>query len=104
MQQKSKQTRRPEEGNQLWKVYSELGTTRTNEFRALLACNKIPYTTFSKDTARPLDRIPVGRMQVYKEFFKEVNWEEYMKPVIKTSAMRKEDTMAQAAKSLGLER
>lgn len=77
--------------NELWNAYNELGKKRTGEFRALLDCNAISYQTFIKDTYKKFDSIVLGRMKVYQEFFKEIDFDSLMQPVKKPARAKKKE-------------
>lgn len=72
---KKKGNRTGNKGNILWKCYKELGETPLSEFKALLSYNGIPLTTFYADTylEKDLGSIPVGRMYVYRAYFKNID-------------------------------
>lgn len=63
--------RGPDDGNLLWKLYSELGATRKREFRDLMPAADFHYNQFVNDSmaSRALRYIPVYRAAVYAAFF-----------------------------------
>ncbi len=72
---KKKENRSGSKGNILWQYYKELGETSLSEFKNLLQHNGIPLTTFYADTysEKNLGSIPIGRMYVYKAYFKNMD-------------------------------
>ncbi|MDO7873665.1 hypothetical protein Q5H93_02890 [Hymenobacter sp. ASUV-10] len=70
---KKKQRRGPDEGNILWKLYSELGSVRRAEFQALLKENSIHPFTFNSQTAATFNvsRMRASSFKLYRDFFLE---------------------------------
>lgn len=104
-----KRIRSLSEGNPLWRHFRELGQSRYDEFLQLLACNKIPLSTFYSDTYpdKDLGAIPFRRIRVYQTFFTDLNPEEGL-PIAKPASLvereRKRDKATQLATRLGLNR
>ncbi len=102
-------TRQLNEGNVLWQKFRELGQTRCREFKHLLACNRIPLTTFYADTYldKDLSKLPQKRARIYQSFFGDLDWDELV-PVSKPSSIvqREEEQEKQnlLAKRLGMNR
>ncbi len=70
---KKRAVRGPDAGNLLWKLYSELGATRRNEFKAALAAEGINYWEFNQDgqANKELGKLAIYRAAVYIAFFGE---------------------------------
>ncbi len=102
-------TRQLHEGNVLWQKFRELGQSRCQEFKHLLACNRIPLTTFYSDTYldKDLSKLPQKRARVYQLFFGDLNWDELL-PVSKPSSIvekeQKQEKQNLLAKRLGMNR
>ena len=66
-------TRKPNEGNILWKLYCELGRTRLEEFKALLKKAGINFNTFLSHTktGKLLGTIQPEQLATYRGFFLE---------------------------------
>jgi hypothetical protein len=102
-------TRQLNEGNVLWQKFRELGQTRCGEFKHLLACNRIPLTTFYSDTYldKDLTKLPQKRARIYQSFFGDLNWDELV-PVSKPSSIvqreEKQEKQNLLAKRLGMNR
>ena len=63
--------RGPDDGNSLWKLYSELGVSRRQEFKTALAEAGFDYWQFHQDSkaGRKLAQLPYARVIVYVDFF-----------------------------------
>ncbi len=102
-----KPTRQLHEGNVLWQKFRELGQSRCGEFKHLLACNRIPLTTFYSDTYldKDLSRLPQKRARLYQAFFEGLNWDELV-PMSKPSSVvqreQKQEKQKTLAKRLGM--
>lgn len=68
-------TRKPDEGNILWKLYCELGRTRLAEFKELLKKAGIKFNTFIAHTGRTkqLSNLQPEQLATYRGFFLESN-------------------------------
>ena len=92
--------RGPDDGNLLWKLYSELGATRKAEFKKKLADVGIPLGTFHNDTesTRALGIIRADRIVIYREFFLKDGVDLYQEV-----ARPQEEARQQAARTVGLQ-
>ncbi len=96
-----KPTRQLHEGNVLWQKFRELGQSRCDEFKHLLASNRIPLTTFYSDTYldKDLSRLPQKRARLYQSFFSDLNWDELV-PVNKPSSLIEQEKKQEMQKTL----
>lgn len=68
---RAQKMRGPNDGNLLWKLYSELGATRRQELLDALESGGVNYDQLYRDglATRELGKLPISRAAIYIGFF-----------------------------------